>query len=211
MKKTEKSLNAYFNPNPKKQEVSDCVVRAICAITGFPWDTVYKELCEIGYAQKAMPNDSLVYSEYLRSLGFIRVPISTKKGSKRPTVNEMARNFPKGAICEVAKHLTAVKDGKVWDLWDCGKKCLYGYWVLESKLESSIPVLKRTPAIRLDTSNGGHLEISYDDKKMWTVVTSYDSRNEVITRYGVEDKDFVTMLNWYRYQKENGNEQLQFE
>lgn len=126
-----KSKLVYYNPNPLKKDSADCVVRALCAIEGKDWDMVYKELCDIGMIIKDMPNAKLVYTEYLSCHGFIRIPISNKKGSKRPTVNEMAVKFPDGAVCEVANHMVTVKDKKIFDTWDSGKKCLYGYWVKE--------------------------------------------------------------------------------
>lgn len=129
-----KSLNKYYNPNPTKKEGGDCVVRALCAAEGLDWDTVYKELCDIGFELKAMPNDKIVQAEYLTRHGYKRTPVSNKKGSKRPTVNEMAKKSKNGGptiVCEVANHTVTVRDGAIWDLWDCGTSSLYGYWTKE--------------------------------------------------------------------------------
>jgi hypothetical protein len=125
-----KSKNKYFNPNPLKKENGDCVVRAICAISGESWDNVYKDLCSIGFELKAMPNDKETWKSYLIQNGYVRYSISNKKGSKRPTVNEMAvKSKKEGAfLCETAHHLVTVKDGAILDIWDCGEKSLYGYW-----------------------------------------------------------------------------------
>ena len=125
-----KSKNKYYNPNPLKKEIGDCVVRALCALEVAGWDEVYKELCDIGFEMKAMPNDKEVYSAYLTNHGYIRHKVSNKKGSKRPTVNEMAkRSKTEGTFfCEVANHTVTVKDGYILDLWDSGEKSLYGYW-----------------------------------------------------------------------------------
>lgn len=128
--KLAKSKNKYYNPNPLKKEIGDCVVRALCLAEGLEWDEVYKELCEIGLELKAMPNDVDTYTEYLARHGWTRNPISVKKGSKRPTVNEMAkRSKTEGVmVCRIANHLVTVKDGFSWDLWDCGESSLYVYW-----------------------------------------------------------------------------------
>ena len=128
-----KSKNKYFNPNPLKKEVGDCVVRALCALEDRSWDEVFKELCDIGFELKAMPNDKDTYQEYLKRHNFVRIPISNKKGTKRPTVNDMAkRSKTEGHIyCEIANHCVTVKDGYILDLWDSGDKCLYGYWKKE--------------------------------------------------------------------------------
>lgn len=65
--------------------------------------------------------------------------------------------------------------------------------------------------IKLEVNNGCHLEVKYDEKRGWTVVEKYDSMGNLEERYGIEDHDFVSMLNWYKYQKENGNEALLFD
>ena len=124
-----KSKNKYYNPNPLKKEVGDCVVRAICAAEDAIWDNVYRELCDIGFELKALPDDNEVYREYLNRHGYVRTPISNKKGSKRPTVNQMATRSKKEGcfICEVANHLVTVKDGYILDIYDSGESCLYGY------------------------------------------------------------------------------------
>lgn len=65
--------------------------------------------------------------------------------------------------------------------------------------------------IKLEVNNGGRLEVKYDEQRGWTVVEKYDGTGKLEERYGIEDHDFVSMLNWYRYQKENGNEALLFD
>lgn len=118
----------YYNPNPLKKEVGDCVIRALCALEDRAWDDVYRELCDIGFDLKAMPNDKVVYEEYLKRHGYTRTPIGA---IKRPTVNDMAnRSKTEGAIyCEVANHCVTVKDGYILDLWDSGDNRLYGDWM----------------------------------------------------------------------------------
>ena len=125
-----KSRNKYYNPNPAKKETGDCVVRAICAATGMSWDDVFTGLCTVAFRAKSMPSCKSAYSEYLTELGFSRTPISNKKGSKRPTVDDMAKRSKDGAVyvCEVAGHLVTARDGAYLDLWECGHKSLYGYW-----------------------------------------------------------------------------------
>ena len=129
-----KSKNTYFTPNPLKKEVGDCVVRALCALENRDWNDVYRELCDIGFELKVMPNGKQTYEEYLKRHGFVRTPVSNKKGTKRPTVNDMAvRSKTEGPIyCDIANHCVTVKDGYILDIWDRGSKSLYGYWTKES-------------------------------------------------------------------------------
>ena len=70
-----------------------------------------------------------VADKYLKSKGFTWIPIKPDRGEKRPTVSEFARDHKGTYVISVAGHLTSCKDGKFYDIWDCGSKSMYGYWV----------------------------------------------------------------------------------
>lgn len=125
-----KSRHIFRNPNPTKSvNCGDCVVRAISIALDLSWDVVYNDLCQLGSQLKRMPNDRQNYRTYLTNCGMVRTGISNKKGSKRPTVDSFAASHKKGIyILEVAHHIVTVRDGHYYDTWDCGDKCLYGYW-----------------------------------------------------------------------------------
>uniref|UniRef100_A0AB39C7W1 Peptidase n=1 Tax=Bacillus phage KoopaTroopa TaxID=3234046 RepID=A0AB39C7W1_9CAUD len=124
-----KTRNRYYNPNPKKIRTSDCVVRSMCKATGKDWDTVYKELFEIGFELKVMPNSDEAWKEYLKREGFIYHKLTIKKGSKRPRVAEFAQKNKTGTfVLSVAKHIVTCEDGYYYDTWDCGDYAMYGYW-----------------------------------------------------------------------------------
>ena len=59
-------------------------------------------------------------------------------------------------------------------------------------------------------NNGRTIEVfqARDDGPVY--VMRYDSKGEKESGDIISAGDFVTMLNWYRYQKENGNENLNF-
>lgn len=120
----------FSNPNPSNTRQScDCVVRAISHALNLSWDTTYRDLCDLGFALKRMPNDRDTYRTYLSNAGMKRTGISNKKGSTRPTVASFASSHSSGVyILEIAHHLVTVRDGHYYDTWDCGRKCLYGYW-----------------------------------------------------------------------------------
>lgn len=124
-----KTRNKYYNPNPKKNEVGDCVVRAMCKATGRDWDSVFIELCEIGLELKCMPNDKLAWHEFLDRHDFKAHSISIKRGSKRPTVSSFSKVNKKGTfVLQVANHIVTVVDGYYYDIWDCGNSSLYKFW-----------------------------------------------------------------------------------
>lgn len=59
--------------------------------------------------------------------------------------------------------------------------------------------------ISFNVNNGGTLTVHQD---------KHDEQLEVMSSntgiFNISAGDFITMINWYRYQKENGNERLDF-
>jgi hypothetical protein len=122
----------YYQPNPKKHECGDCVVRAIAkAITYDDWQDAFDMLVMEASRQCRMPNEKEVYKTILEKHGFEYHGISNAKGTKRPKVSEFAGKHKGIAVLRLANHLVAVEDGYYWDIWDCGNKSLYGYWSLD--------------------------------------------------------------------------------
>lgn len=126
-----KSKNKYVNPNPLKKETGDCVVRAISLLTDRDWDTIYKELFNIGFELKVMPNSDEAWKAYLIKNGFKYYPLKAVKGKKRMTVDKFTRTneYNDGKyLLRVANHIVTVVDGYSLDIWDCSSSCVYGYW-----------------------------------------------------------------------------------
>ena len=101
-----KKLYKYYNPNPSKKEVGDCVERALCVVTGKDWLTIYDALCEVGREIFCPPNWKDCYEEVLRRMGFYYTPISNKKGTTRPTVKEFTKLHKQAVFfLRVANHV----------------------------------------------------------------------------------------------------------
>lgn len=64
-----------FNPNPRRNSVGDCVIRAISKVTNQDWDTTYLGIALQGYIVKDMPSSNNVWGGYLYSKGFNRYVI----------------------------------------------------------------------------------------------------------------------------------------
>lgn len=121
-----------YNPNPLNNKTGDCVVRALCKATEKDWDTVYKELFELGFEMKVMPNSDECWKKYLELNGFKKHSLKITKGSKRPRVKEFNKISNKGSyILNVANHIIAHVDEDYYDSWDSGDCCLYGYYEKE--------------------------------------------------------------------------------
>ena len=123
------------------KNVGDCVCRAICNATGKDYMEVYKALNAIAKEEsdkkhpgKRSSARNGVYKDtsrkYLESIGWVWHPTMTfGSGCK---VHLKAGELPKGnLIVQVSKHKTCVKDGVLYDTYDCSRgetRCVYGYF-----------------------------------------------------------------------------------
>ena len=136
----------------KAENVGDCVTRAICNATGKDYKEVYDALNALskkerkGKRKKGVSSSrNGVYKQtinkYLDSIGWVWHP--TMQIGSGCTVHLCSEELPSGVlIVSVSKHLTCVKDGVLYDTYDCtrdGTRCVYGYWSAPCK-----PSCKRT-------------------------------------------------------------------
>jgi len=118
----------YFQPNIHK--CGDCHIRCICAATGKSWLEVFDGMVES--ARRNQWNLGLTenITDYLSSLGFEWHAVKPKRGESRPTVAEFAEQHKNDAyVMRVSNHVVGGTNGKYADIWDCGYKSLYGYWI----------------------------------------------------------------------------------
>jgi len=131
-----KKVYVYYQPNKKdkKDEVGDCVIRAICKATGKEWVEVFDGLCEHARINQCLPNQKQAYEPYLEALGFVYKPLKCRP--TMATVMEFRRGFKDTAICNVrvgyGSHFVTVQDGQVFDTWDSSEYKMYGYWVMRN-------------------------------------------------------------------------------
>lgn len=143
-KESDAGRSKYF-----KGTSGDCVVRAICNATGKDYKEVYDELfkrnkdfikngrCKVARALRkkgTSPRDGnfkKVYEKYILELGFEWHP--TMKIGSGMTVHVREDELPEGTlILRLSKHLTCVKDGILYDTYDCsqeGTRGVYGYYI----------------------------------------------------------------------------------
>lgn len=122
----------------KAENVGDCVCRAICNATGMDYKEVYDGLNrEAKKERKARGRSSArdgMYKasrkRYIESLGWVWHPTMQVGGGCKVHLRE--DELPGGTlIVSVSKHLTCVKDGVLYDTYDCsrdGTRCVYGYY-----------------------------------------------------------------------------------
>lgn len=90
---------------------------------------------ECGYSRKneKTPWESQVLNT-LEELGFKAIKVSFPAQRNEPRMNgrRMAQSFSNGTyILRMSHHLSCLKDGYVYDRWDCTDKCVYFAWRIE--------------------------------------------------------------------------------
>jgi len=116
-----------FNPNPKKQYVGDCVIRALSLATDSDWNTIYISLSVWGYAMADLPSSNQVWGKYLSEHGFKKVPCP-----ECSTVEKFSESHPKGVyVLATGTHAVACIDGNYYDSWDSAHEQIIYYFVKE--------------------------------------------------------------------------------
>ena len=146
-----------------KGTAGDCVTRAICNATGLDYKEVYDTLFKMIKAKPSKkasgskgttPRNGvpikIIHSYLEQQLGWVWHP--TMEIGQGCRVHLAARELPAGTlIVQVSGHITCVKDGVLYDSYDCtrgGNRCVYGYWTKpanqkhKQELETKIQALK---------------------------------------------------------------------
>ena len=123
----------YFNPNPiKTRETGDCSIRSLCVATNKSWLDVYDKLASIGRKNFTVMSDMGNIKEFLEDEGFTPCKVTVKKGSRRPTMRELIKQYPGKIIFgQCSSHVMCARNGKVMDIWDSSLRPLYKYWLKE--------------------------------------------------------------------------------
>ena len=112
----------YYNPNPLGLSVGDCTIRAISKVIERDWKSTYLCLIVQGYQMYDMPSANRVWSEFLRSQGFVRHTIPDSCPDCY-TVREFCYDHPVGTfVLGTGEHVIAVVDGDYYDSWNSGRE-----------------------------------------------------------------------------------------
>lgn len=173
----------------------DCVVRAISHATGLQYTEVAEMIDEFakrerrGKRKKGISNSQTgVYRvtsrRVMESLGWQWVPtMGIGTGCKvhlRP--DELPTDLGP-LVVKVTKHLTCVKDGMVWDTYDCtreGTRCVYGYYFNPDHQE---------PEAVKETSSSWHPPVAADPLGVGLVDDMTDEMVEEIMQVYVNAED----------------------
>ena len=126
------SVFQYYNANPYGRNTNDCVIRAICGVTGREWEDVLMDLTMCAIKHKLMVDDPDLYTKYLKENGWKKCRQPKKANGKKYKAYEWAPLFKGKAIAHVgAHHMVMVSHGKVWDTWYSLDGVVGNYWTKE--------------------------------------------------------------------------------
>jgi hypothetical protein len=117
----------YYNHNPDKLHLKDCVCKAISTATGLHYPAV-ENLLEL--TAEKYDCDKLCVCCYHRLLEDILCYYREECYFKQ-TVEEVAKRFPRNKlIIRVDAHLTSAMYGVVLDIWDCSQELVDCFWIV---------------------------------------------------------------------------------
>lgn len=125
---TRQPMYKYYNPNPDRNLVGDCVIRAISKLTEQDWETTYIDIVLQGFLMKDMPSSNSVWAAYLKDNGY-SVYIIPNTCPDCYTIKDFCIDFPQGKyLLAMGSHVVAVENGDYYDTWDSGMETPIYYW-----------------------------------------------------------------------------------
>lgn len=118
----------FYNANPSKKLVGDCVIRAISKASGLSWKTVHMLTAIESNEENDIQNSNSVCGAVLRDLGFRKYPIPNTCPDCY-TIRDFCYDHPYGTyVLATGSHVVAVEDGDYYDSWDSGDEVPIVYW-----------------------------------------------------------------------------------
>ena len=120
------------NPNIRS---CDCVVRSISLALDRTWNEVFDDLCDIARIKKRMPNETIIYQEYLKKNAFTKFSCPKKSNNKKYTGIEFLEKIKSldlnlSAVCHMGSgHMSCIKDNKFMDIWNCSNNCVGNIYI----------------------------------------------------------------------------------
>lgn len=118
----------YYNRNPKRIHLQDCVCRAISTATGLCYEAV-NNLLELTACEYDC--DKLCVCCYHNLLENI-LCYTRQECDFNKTVSDIAMLYPRNkVIIRVNGHLTSSINGTILDIWDCSDELVDCFWVIQ--------------------------------------------------------------------------------
>lgn len=117
----------YYNANPKKEIVGDCVIRAISVALNIN----YYDVIDILSKESNYFNCDMLVCECYNNTLTKRFGLKQRNGKNR-TVEELANIYNnKILIIRIDQHLTCSKFGTIFDIWDTSNEIVDKFWIVE--------------------------------------------------------------------------------
>lgn len=118
----------YYNRNPHKLRLKDCVCRAISTATGLKYEAVDNLLELTAKEHECEKLCVCCYDNLLEEL----LCYPRHECQFQRTVLDVATQYPRSKlIIRVEGHLTCAVRGNVLDIWDCAQELADCFWIVE--------------------------------------------------------------------------------
>ena len=121
----------YYNANPFRKHVGDCVYRALSVFLDKTWREALNELVSWTADRGLVSNYRSGYTAFLADKGYSRKRKPRDENKKEITVGqfcELIAEDDKVYLVSMARHLTVVRERTIFDTWDCSNRIVDGYW-----------------------------------------------------------------------------------
>ena len=108
-----------------EQHIGDCTIRAIAIATDRDYKKVVNEFFDRCKDYGCFADWGLFFERYMESVGWEKVSSPKFKGRKAK-----AKDLPKEGryLMRQSRHLSALVDGVIHDIWDTSNKMVYCYY-----------------------------------------------------------------------------------
>lgn len=122
------------NVNPKNRKTGDCSTRALVGTLGISYDEALRLQCEVAIKTCYGVTCKEVMEKVLQRFGYVKMKQPRKWDNTKYEVRELdeiltQKQMKEGVLVTVANHHTCIVDGKIQDIWDCGRKTVGNYYV----------------------------------------------------------------------------------
>ena len=120
----------YFNKNPKNRNTTDCVFRAISTAMDIDYTECVYSMIEMFLTNGYMPDDKMGIEKFLKANGWVKHNQPRYSDGKRYRGRDFCKENRKITCIALigSGHVTCIKNGKIWDTYDCGSHCIGNYW-----------------------------------------------------------------------------------
>ena len=114
-----------YNANPYKNDIEDCVIRALSVLTNRDWEEVYDELSDLARDNGLLFSNVRFVENYLDNR-------YKRECHYSKTVGEFAKEFPYGKYAITMNgHITALVDGVIIDSFDPRNRVMRCAWKID--------------------------------------------------------------------------------